>query len=231
MDGEAYHGGRAHFKRIQPVPVGIAHAGLAIFLNMRYHIWDQENPHFLYQIHSKERIIMKISNHKFVTVEYTLSDDAGAVLDTSRGREPLTYVHGTGGLISGFETALDGRLAADKFSFVLAPKDGYGERNDSLIFNLPRERFSEVEDLKEGMQFAVNGPHGALVMTVTDAGEKEVTLDGNHPLAGSTLHFDVEVLQVRDATEEEIQESLQNTGCSCAADGTGEDSCKGCSDC
>jgi FKBP-type peptidyl-prolyl cis-trans isomerase SlyD len=184
---------------------------------------------------------MNISHHKAVTLNYTLSDDAGVILDTSKGREPLTYIHGTNGLIPGFESALDGRSPEDSFSFSLAPKDGYGEYNKSLIFSLPRERFAEIDDLREGLQFAVNGPQGAMVMTVTSVGEKDVTLDGNHPLAGSTLHFEVEVLDVRDATPEEIEESLNNRGCGCAEspdDGCGcgcstpspEDSgCRGCS--
>jgi FKBP-type peptidyl-prolyl cis-trans isomerase SlyD len=188
---------------------------------------------------------MKISNHKAVTVQYTLTDDAGAILDTSKGREPLSYIHGTGGLLPGFEAALDGKAQEDVISFTLAPQDAYGERNDSLIFSLPRERFAEIEDLKEGLQFAVNGPQGAMVMTVINVGDKDVTLDGNHPLAGNTLHFEVEVLGVREATDEEIQESLADTscgcaggpadddngcGCGCASGGPADDGCKGCSD-
>ena len=159
---------------------------------------------------------MKIAHHKAVTVEYTLSDDAGAVLDTSKGREPLSYIHGTGGIIPGFEAALEGKSATDHVSFTLAPVDGYGERNDELVFSLPRERFSEVDDLREGMQFAVNAPHGGMIMTVVNVGEQEVTLDGNHPLAGCNLHFDVEVLEVRDASAEEIAESTKETECGCA---------------
>jgi FKBP-type peptidyl-prolyl cis-trans isomerase SlyD len=172
---------------------------------------------------------MLISHHKTVTVEYTLSDDAGSILDASKGREPLTYIHGTDGLIPGFEAALEGKSPKDSFSFILEPKDGYGEYNDSLIFTLPKERFSEIEDLREGLQFAVNGPHGAMVMTVKNIGDKDVTLDGNHPLAGNTLHFQVEVLEVRDATKEEIEVSLHNTGCGCSADGPDDGCGCGCS--
>jgi FKBP-type peptidyl-prolyl cis-trans isomerase SlyD len=173
---------------------------------------------------------MKISNHKAVTVQYTLTDDSGAIVDTSKGREPLSYIHGTGGLLPGFEAALDGKAQADVVSFTLAPKDGYGERNETLIFSLPKERFAEIEDLQAGLQFAVNGPQGSMVMTVTNVGEKDVTLDGNHPLAGTTLHFEVEVLGVRDATEEEIKESLADTGCGCASESHSSDGCSCCSD-
>ncbi len=158
---------------------------------------------------------MMISHHKTVTVNYTLSDDSGQVLDSSEEGSPLQYVHGTNGIIPDFEAALDGHSAADSFSFMVEPKDGYGEYDESLVFVVPREKFAEVDNLQEGMQFAVNGPHGGVVMTVTGIGEKEVTLDGNHPLAGRPLHFKVEVLEVRDATAEEIQESLSNRGCGC----------------
>jgi FKBP-type peptidyl-prolyl cis-trans isomerase SlyD len=186
---------------------------------------------------------MLISHHKTVTVEYTLSDGAGSILDTSKGREPLTYIHGTKSLIPGFEAALEGKSTKDNFSFIIEPKDGYGEYNDSLIFTLPKERFSKIEDLREGLQFAVNGPQGAMVMTVKNIGEKDVTLDGNHPLAGNTLHFQVEVLEVRDATKEEIEKTLHNNGCGCSADSPddgydcecsipvqSDQGCKGCSD-
>jgi FKBP-type peptidyl-prolyl cis-trans isomerase SlyD len=170
---------------------------------------------------------MKITNNKAVTVQYTLKDDDGVIVDTSNGREPLNYIHGTGGLLPGFEAALDGKSQSDVISFTLAPKDGYGERNESLIFSLPKERFAEIEDLREGLQFAVNGPQGAMVMTVTNVGDNDVTLDGNHPLAGNTLHFEVEVLEVRDATEEEIQESMADRGCGCASGGHNDDGCSG----
>jgi FKBP-type peptidyl-prolyl cis-trans isomerase SlyD len=171
---------------------------------------------------------MKISHHKAVTVNYTLSDDSGQIMDTSEGGAPLFYVHGTNGIIPGFETALDGHSPKDSFSFRVEPKDAYGEYNESLVFALPKERFAEVDNLQEGMQFAVNGPGGGMVMTVTGIGDKDVTLDGNHPLAGSTLNFQVEVLEVRDATPEEIEESLSDKGCGCSA-GPEEDCGCGCS--
>lgn len=160
---------------------------------------------------------MNVSHHKAVTVEYTLSDDAGTILDTSKGREPLSYIHGTGGLLPGFESALEGKSASDRFSFTIGPEEGYGQRNESLVFTVPKERFEEIEGLEEGMHFAVNGPQGGMVMRVTNIAETEVTLDGNHPLAGTTLHFQVEVLDIRDATDEEIQESLADQGCGCDA--------------
>lgn len=173
---------------------------------------------------------MKVSHHKAVTVQYTLSDETGEILDTSKGREPLTYIHGTGGLLPGFESALEDKSPEEQFSFILEPKDGYGERNESLVFTVPRDRFAEVEDLQKGMHFSVNGPEGGLVMTVTGIGETDVTLDGNHPLAGATLHFQVEVVEVRDATDEEIQESIAEAGCGCGAESHAGCSCDECSE-
>ncbi|MDR2017589.1 MAG: peptidylprolyl isomerase [Syntrophobacterales bacterium] len=168
---------------------------------------------------------MKISHHKAVTVEYTLLDDDGTVLDTSKGREPLNYIHGAREVLPGFESALEGKCPADRVSFVLTPSEGYGERDEELVFSLPRERFNEIDNLREGMQFAVNGPEGGMVMTVVNMGGNEVTLDGNHPLAGNNLHFEVEVLEVRDASEGEIRESLKETGCGCMVGSPPEGGC------
>jgi FKBP-type peptidyl-prolyl cis-trans isomerase SlyD len=212
---------------------GSVPGGIEIIRDKSYNeIRSRKYPVFLYQI--QERIItMSITNHKAVTVQYTLKDDAGETIDTSVGRDPLFYIHGTGGLLPGFEAALDGKTKGDTVSFSLEPKDGYGERKPSMIFKVPRERFSDIEDMREGLQFAVNGPQGTMVMTALKIDDKNVTLDGNHPLAGKNLHFEVEVLDVRDATEEEIRESLADTGCGCSEPGHDHPGggCSGCSEC
>ena len=169
---------------------------------------------------------MQITKHKAVTVEYTLTDVAGQVLDTSRNRAPLTYVQGAGNMINGFETALEGKQAGDKFSFDVAPADGYGERDDALVFTVPRERFQGTPDLEVGMRFQVQTPDGAMIMAVDRIEENSVVLDGNHPLAGNRLHFDVEVVGVREATDEELTESHNHgQGCGCSCD---ESDCGGC---
>lgn len=158
---------------------------------------------------------MNIEKEKVVTVEYTLKDAQGTVIDTSRGREPLTYIHGAGGMIPGFEAALEGKTPTDKFEFVIAPKEGYGERNESLVFPVPREEFRRIEGLHAGMQLRVKTPEGSTtVMTVTNIEENTVTLDANHPLAGQSLYFDVEVLGVRDATPAELDSIQCGQSCS-----------------
>jgi FKBP-type peptidyl-prolyl cis-trans isomerase SlyD len=169
---------------------------------------------------------MQITKHKAVTVEYTLTDDAGQVLDSSRNRAPLTYIQGVGNMINGFETALEGKQDGDKFSFDVAPADGYGERDETLVFAVPKDRFQETPDLEVGMRFQVQTPDGAMIMAVDRIEENSVVLDGNHPLAGNRLHFDVEVVGVREATDEELTESHNHgQGCGCSCD---ESDCGGC---
>jgi FKBP-type peptidyl-prolyl cis-trans isomerase SlyD len=169
---------------------------------------------------------MQITKHKAVTVEYTLTDDAGQVLDSSRNRAPLTYIQGVGNMINGFETALEGKQDGDKFSFDVAPADGYGERDETLVFAVPKDRFQETPDLEVGMRFQVQTPEGAMIMAVDRIEENSVVLDGNHPLAGNRLHFDVEVVGVREATDEELTESHNHgQGCGCSCD---ESDCGGC---
>ncbi len=173
---------------------------------------------------------MQIAKQKAVTVEYTLTNDTGEILDSSRNRAPLTYVQGMDGMISGFETALEGKQAGDKFSFDVAPADGYGEQDKALLFTVPKDRFEGTPDLEVGMRFQVQTPNGAMIMAVDRIEEDSVVLDGNHPLAGKKLHFDVEVVGVRDATDEEMTEAqnpAQGCGCSCDDSGCGDSGCGG----
>lgn len=147
---------------------------------------------------------MRIDHNAVVAFDYTLTDSSGQVLDSSDGREPLAYLHGTGGIIPGLERELDGKQAGDTLEVDIQPKDAYGERNDALEQQVPREQFQGVEQLEPGMQFRVDTPEGAMVFTVTQVADDMVTVDGNHPLAGVPLHFNVTVRDVREATEEEI---------------------------
>jgi FKBP-type peptidyl-prolyl cis-trans isomerase SlyD len=157
---------------------------------------------------------MEIAKQKAVTVEYTLTNDAGEVLDTSGNHGPLTYIQGVGNMIPGFELALEGKKSGDKFSFNVSPADGYGEKDTALMFSVPKERFE------------VQTPNGTAIMAVDRIEQDSVVLDGNHPLAGNALHFDVEVLGVRDATDEELEQAQSGgQGCGCACDDSG---CGGC---
>ena len=147
---------------------------------------------------------MQIAERKVASFHYTLTNDAGDVLDSSGGREPLAYLHGAGNIVPGLETEMAGHVAGDKFSVDVAPTDGYGDYIEELVQIVPRESFQGVDDLAIGMQFQAQTGQGSLAVVVTEINDDEVTVDGNHPLAGETLHFAVEIVEVRDASEEEI---------------------------
>lgn len=148
---------------------------------------------------------MQIVKNAVVRIDYTLTNNEGEVLDTSKGREPLAYVHGVGGLIPGLEEELDGKAAGDSLKVSIPPEKGYGERNDGLVQTVPREQLPAEADVKIGMQFQAQSNAGVHVVTVTEIAGEEVTLDANHPLAGETLNFDVNIVDVREATTEELE--------------------------
>jgi FKBP-type peptidyl-prolyl cis-trans isomerase SlyD len=143
---------------------------------------------------------MQITKNKVAAIHYTLRDNDGSVLDSSEGREPLYYIQGIGNLIKGMEDGLEGKSKGDKFNIKVSPKNGYGELDPSLVQQVPVKAFGG-QDVKEGMRFQTDHGH---VVTVTEVGKETVTVDGNHPLAGVELNFAVEVMEVRDATQEEI---------------------------
>lgn len=148
---------------------------------------------------------MKIAKNSVVTINYTLTDEEGKVLDTSTDRGPLSYIQGMGNIIPGLESSLDGRSTGDKFKVSVDPADAYGERDEKHVVKVARGRFEGVDTLEVGMQFrAEGGSGGSQIVTVTAIGDDTVTIDANHPLAGKTLNFDVEVIKVREATQEEI---------------------------
>ena len=148
---------------------------------------------------------MQISEKKVASIDYTLKNDAGDVVDTSSGREPLAYVHGANNIIPGLEKALEGKAVGDTVEVTVEPAEAYGDRQESLVQEVPREAFQGVDEIKEGMQFQAQGPQGPVLVTVKAVADDKVTIDGNHPLAGETLHFSVEVKDVRDATAEEME--------------------------
>jgi len=147
---------------------------------------------------------VQIARNKVVSIHYTLRDEQGTVLDSSQGRAPLTYLHGKGNIIPGLEQALDGKAAGEKLDVSLAPEQAYGARDERLVQILPRSRLPEGTELAPGMQLRVEGPQGRRLVQVMKVERDFVTVDGNHPLAGRTLHFAVEVAEVRKATHEEI---------------------------
>ena len=148
---------------------------------------------------------MLIANQHVVAIDYTLSNDAGEVIDSSAGAEPLVYLHGASNIIAGLENALTGKAVGDELDVTIEPEDAYGEYSAELITNLGREMFEGVDELEVGMQFHASAPDGGMqIVTIRDIDGDQVTIDGNHPLAGQQLNFKVKVVTVRAASEEEI---------------------------
>jgi FKBP-type peptidyl-prolyl cis-trans isomerase SlyD len=143
---------------------------------------------------------MQITKDTVASIHYTLRDGDGNILDTSSGREPLTYLQGAGNLIAGMEEGLEGKAKGDKFKLKIAPEKGYGVKDSGLVQKVPRSAFG-TQKIEKGMQFQTNQGQ---VVTVTETGLESITVDANHPLAGVELHFDVEITDVRSATPEEI---------------------------
>jgi FKBP-type peptidyl-prolyl cis-trans isomerase SlyD len=148
---------------------------------------------------------MAITQDSVVTLHYTLKDDAGEVLDSSSSGEPLAYLHGHGNLVPGLERELAGKTAGDKLSVKISPADGYGEFDKALIQRVPRRALKGIKNINVGMRLHAQTPQGPQAVTVTQIQGDMVTLDGNHPLAGKNLNFDIEITDVRVATEEELE--------------------------
>jgi FKBP-type peptidyl-prolyl cis-trans isomerase SlyD len=153
----------------------------------------------------------KVSDGKAVHIDYTLKDDNGTVLDTTEEREPLAYLHGADNIIPGLEDALKDKEEGDTVSVTIAPEDAYGQRNDELILNVDPSDFPDVSQLQLGTRVQLQTNSGVRLATVTGITDEAVTLDLNHPLAGKTLHFDVEVTDVKEASEEEVEHGHLHT--------------------
>lgn len=150
---------------------------------------------------------MTIKDNSAVSFHYTLTDDDGQQLDSSAGKEPLAYLHGAGNIIPGLENALTGKAIGDNMTVAVSAAEGYGEVQSELIQEVPREAFQGVDSIEVGMQFeAQTGQGGSVPVTVTAVTDESVTVDGNHPLAGKNLNFEVSVEDIRDATAEELEQ-------------------------
>jgi FKBP-type peptidyl-prolyl cis-trans isomerase SlyD len=148
---------------------------------------------------------MNISEQCVASFHYTLTDGTGKLLDSSEGQEPLSYLHGSGNIIPGLEKALFGKKVGDKLNVSVAAAEAYGLRDDSMVQELPSNMFSGIDNIAVGMEFHAETEHGLQVVTVTKVEGDNVTIDGNHPLAGVDLTFDVEITDIRAATEEEME--------------------------
>lgn len=155
---------------------------------------------------------MEIIDGRVATIHYILTDDDGQVIDRSPAQSPLSYLHGVGNIVPGLEQALAGKRTGEQVVADVAPELGYGPRHEQLVQQVPRNAFPDADAIAPGMQFEARTEQGPLLVTVTEVGESDVTVDGNHPLAGQTLHFAVEVADVREATEEEGNQGYVGNG-------------------
>lgn len=172
---------------------------------------------------------MKIEKNVVVSLAYQLVLEDGAVVDQSTVDAPLDYLHGHNNLITGLENELEGKVVGDKFTATIAPEEAYGEYNDELVQRVPAEVFQGVDEIEVGMRFLADTDQGQIPVEITEVDGDEVVVDGNHMLAGQTLTFDVEVVAIRAATEDEIQHGHihQAGGCGHGHDHDHEGGCCG----
>lgn len=148
---------------------------------------------------------MNATQDHVVLIEYTLKNSSGEVLDSSEGGEPLAYLHGFQNIVPGLEKALEGKKKGDELQVKLNPEDAYGPRRDELMSVVDKKELEQIPNLEEGMQLQAQTPQGIQIFTITKIAGDKVTLDGNHPLAGEELNFQVKVVDVRKATQEELE--------------------------
>lgn len=148
---------------------------------------------------------LAIANNSIVSMHYTLTDDDGTVLDSSVGQQPLTYLHGAQNIIPGLENALTGKAVGDELKVRIDPAEAYGVVDPGLVETVDKSVFRGVDEIEVGMVFRAEAPGGVVQqLTVTEVDGNNITIDGNHPLAGVFLNFDVTVTALRQATDDEI---------------------------
>ena len=147
---------------------------------------------------------VNVTAQKVVSIEYTLTSDQGEVIDSSVGRDPLVYLHGANNIVPGLEKALENKSAGESIDVAVPPEEGYGLRDARLVRNTPMRKLPDGK-AQVGQRLRVQTEHGPRILTVTAIKGDYATLDANHPLAGKTLHFKVKVVDVRDATAQELE--------------------------
>ncbi|NLB63752.1 MAG: peptidylprolyl isomerase [Fibrobacter sp.] len=170
---------------------------------------------------------MKIQKNCVVSMHYTLTDDNGQVVDSSQDRDALDYIQGYGMIVPGLEKNMEGKAIGEKFSVKVEPAEGYGEYRSELVQEVPRSVFQGVDEIEVGMNFIANSPEGQMMVTITAVKGDNVEINGNHPLAGQNLNFDIEVVSVREATADELEKGLGG-GC---GDCSGNEDCDEDNDC
>lgn len=148
---------------------------------------------------------MQVADNKAVSIHYTLTNDEGEIIDSSIGGEALAYLHGAGNIISGLENALAGKSVGEKMNVRIEAEDAYGEFMEDRIQVISRDMFDGIDTIEVGMQFHADVSAGPGIVTVIEVAGDDITIDGNHPLAGIPLTFDVEIIDIRPATEEEME--------------------------
>ncbi len=169
---------------------------------------------------------MTAEENKYVSIYYTLTDDDGEIIDKSVEGNPLGFVMGKGYILPKLEEQILGKSVGDKFTAVIEPKDGYGEYDKTFVTEVDRKNF-EAENVEVGMAFQAMTEMGPVIVRVTKVTDDKITVDGNHELAGVRLHFDVEIAEIRDATEDELNpKGCGGCGGGCGSCG-GDCSCDG----
>lgn len=155
---------------------------------------------------------MQIAQNTVASFDYELTGPDGEVIDKSEPGQPMPYLHGAGNIVPGLESQLEGKVVGDELTAVVQPADAYGERDDRMTQQVPKEAFQGVEDLEVGMRFTAESNAGPMPVTITAVDGDTVTVDGNHALAGMVLTFKVKVTEVREATPQELEHGHVHAG-------------------
>lgn len=167
---------------------------------------------------------LKVRDGHVVEIHYTLTNDAGEVIDTSENSAPLPYIQGKRNIVPGLESKMIGRMIGEKFTAKVSPEEGYGVRHDAMVQSVPKEHFESPADIQLGAHFQVQTREGeVIIVRVVEVTDTTVVLDGNHPLAGANLNFQIEVVSIREATEEELKKGHLHQGAGCCG---GHGSCQ-----
>lgn len=173
---------------------------------------------------------MKVEPRNYVSIHYTLTLDSGEQVDSTSGGDPLGFLQGTGQIIEGLDKAVIGKAVGEKFKIAIPPEEAYGLPNEEMYRNIPRENFPAEIELEAGQGFTANGPHGPVSFKVVRIEGDDVVADFNHALAGQTLHFDVEIAEIREPRAEELAQlaAASAHGHAHDHDGCGPDDCSSC---
>ena len=175
---------------------------------------------------------MNIVDNVYVAFDYKLTLDSGEEVDRSPDNEPLGFIIGSGQIIPGLEKGMMGMTIGDRSKISVEPEDAYGQVNPEMIGDVPRNHFPSEMELKPGMMFQSQGPNGILSSHIKEIKDgNTVVIDLNHPLAGKKLHFDINIVEVRELTSEELSDLSTGCGCGCGCDSEEETSCGSCGGC